>query len=128
MSFADSSGRPLDISEKDFDLRAWQAWFPWDEPRATTFDTSSKDLDRVWQLNQNSVKTLTIDLYTDSNARQRSPDCQADAAVAAQAQFATSAELGLPKFMMEQIMNFAHTKEPWPYVALPPPFCKHYLD
>jgi hypothetical protein len=100
LSFFDKRGQPLDAPPTDFRLRAWQAWFPWDGSRASTLMTSSHDLDRVWNLNQNSVKTLTIDLYTDSNARQRSPDCQADAAVAAQVNlnFNPTSPLHLPFF------------------------------
>lgn len=82
--FAHADGRPLDVQPGDFKLSAWQVTFPWDKHRATLLTTSSPMLDRVWYFMQNSVQTLTLDLYTDSNARQRSPDCQADAAVAAQ--------------------------------------------
>lgn len=59
-------------------------------------------------------------MYSDSNARQRSNACQADAAVASQAQFATSAELAMPRFQMEMIMDFTHLPgdTSWPY---PPP-------
>eukprot|EP00038_Savillea_parva_P011094 m.195046 g.195046 ORF g.195046 m.195046 type:complete len:1141 (-) comp19371_c0_seq1:207-3629(-) len=119
VQFTRGDGTPLEVlPHVDFNLSAWQVWFPWDNARAAVVDTSSSALNAVWALNQNSVRALTIDLYTDSNARQRSPDCQADAAVAAQAQFAATAELGQPRVMATQIMNFAHQTDPWPY---PPP-------
>jgi hypothetical protein len=68
--------------------------------RATVFSSSSPALDSVWALNQNSVKYLGLDMYSDSNARQRSDACQADATTASQAQFATTAELAMPRYQM----------------------------
>ena len=107
-----------------FAVTAWQAKFPWGAARASRLEVSSIALWRVWNLNQHAVETLTLDAYSDSNARQRSSDCQADDTVAAQAHYATSAELGLPRFMATQIMNFARKANdadssggvfPWPF-------------
>ena len=124
LSFATASGGVLDVPLSEFTLRAWQARFPWGDARASALVTSSPDLDRVWNFVQNAVKTLTLDMYSDSNARQRSADCQADDTVAAQAHYATSAELGLPRMATNQIMKIGHDVDdsgsgsgafPWPY-------------
>jgi hypothetical protein len=45
-----------------------------------------------------------MDIYSDSNTRQRSFDCMADNAVAAQAHYATTTELALPRMMSAQQM------------------------
>ena len=88
--FKTADGKPLDVDRGAFTVGVWQVRFPWYGDRAALLTSSSPALDAVWALNQNAVKVLTIDLYTDSNARQRSADCQADAAVAAQAQSVTA--------------------------------------
>ena len=92
--------QPLDIALDDFNISAWVAHYPFETARATTFSSSSAALDSVWRLNQNSVKYLGLDMYSDSNARQRSDACQADATTASQAQFATTAELAMPRYQM----------------------------
>ena len=89
----------------------------------TTFTSSSSALNKVWALARNSVEKLGLDFYADSNARQRSYACQADATTASQAQFATSAELAMPRAQMEMIMNFGHV--PWPYPPPPPSPAAH---
>lgn len=110
--FTDSLNNPLDVGPAEFNLTAWAAHYPWDSQRATSFHSSSPPLNQVWGLNQNSVKYLGLDMYSDSNARQRSDACQADAATASQAQFATSSELAMPRYQMEMIMDFTHVIGP----------------
>jgi hypothetical protein len=105
--FRDKHGGPLDIAATEVDVSAWTVNYLWDEKRAAVMQSSSADLDAVFRLNQYSLKALTLDLYADSNARQRSCDCQADAAMAILCQYAASSELGLPGLMTEQIMSFA---------------------
>lgn len=72
--------------ESAFTLSAWVAHYPFNDATASRFTSSSIPLNRVWGLNQNSVKYLGLDMYSDSNARQRSNACQADATTACQAQ------------------------------------------
>lgn len=116
--FRDTSGIALDIKQSDLEPSVWVVNYPWDEKRASRMITSSQKLNRVFAFNQYTMKATTIDLYTDSNARQRSADCMADDTTACQAQYATSGELALPRFMTEQIMDFAPTGDspswPWP--------------
>ncbi len=103
--------QPLDITLDDFNISAWVAHYRFETARATTFRSSSAALDSVWWLNQNSVKYLGLDMYSDSNARQRSDACQADATTASQAQFAATAELAMPRYQMEMIMDFSHAPD-----------------
>jgi alpha-L-rhamnosidase len=109
--FTDGEGQPLNIEPTDFSLSAWVVHYPFDASRATSFSSGSPSsaLDRVWALNQNSVKYLGLDMYSDSNARQRSDACQADSTTASQAQFATTAELAMPRYQMQMVMDFTHT-------------------
>ena len=106
--FTDNTHKPLDVGLTDFSITAWVVHYSWESQRATSFRSSSRPLDQVWDLNQNSVKYLGLDMYSDSNARQRSDACQADATTASQAQFAASAELAMPRYQMQMIMDFTH--------------------
>ena len=42
-----------------------------------------------------------LDVYSDSNARQRSDACMADSTVGCQAQFATTSELAMPRYQVQ---------------------------
>eukprot|EP00041_Stephanoeca_diplocostata_P024832 m.638946 g.638946 ORF g.638946 m.638946 type:complete len:405 (-) comp22609_c0_seq5:1597-2811(-) len=108
------------IAESAFTLSAWVVHYPFNDATASEFDSNSPSLNRVWRLNRNSVKYLGLDMYSDSNARQRSNACQADATTACQAQVATSDELAMPRYMTEMIMDFSHVPDStsWPF---PPP-------
>jgi len=99
--FTDQAGQPIAVDHGDFNLSAWVVHYPYETARATVFTSSSTALDAVWRLNQNSVRYLGLDFYSDSNARQRSDACQADATTASQAQFATTAELAMPRQQMQ---------------------------
>ena len=46
-----------------------------------------------------------LDLYSDSNARQRSADCAADDVTAMRTHYATSTQLALQRFQVEQMMG-----------------------
>ena len=104
----------MPLNNDDFVLKKGQCFlqfqvhYPFDSQRATTFASSSSKLDSVWALNQNSVKMLGLDMYSDSNARQRSDDCQADSMTASYAQVAATAELAMPRQQMQMVMDFTH--------------------
>ena len=49
-----------------------------------------------------TIEASSLDLYTDSNARQRSPDCMADDVTAMQSQYATSSEIALQPYATDQ--------------------------
>lgn len=117
LRFSDADGAPIDLAPH-LTVSAWQAEYPWDSHRQAQFKSSSSELDRVWELCRWTLEAETLDLYADSNARQRSVDCQADANVACQAQYSTSVEMALPRLMTEQIMNFA-PQQPYPFPAPP---------
>jgi hypothetical protein len=115
----EDSQLPLDVEQSQFELAVWIANYQYDDRRATVFSSSSAELDKVWDFNQNSVRYLGLDQYSDSNARQRSNGCQADLTTASIAQFATTSELAMPRLQMQFAMDFAHLpdNEGWPYPA-----------
>ena len=58
----------------------------------------------MFELCRYTIESSSLDLYSDSNARQRSADCTADDVTALQGQFATSNELALQKFAIQQFL------------------------
>ena len=67
--------------------------------------SSSDDLDRVFELCRYTSEATSLDLYADSNARQRSADCMADDNVAMRLAYGTSGSLALQRFMMRQALT-----------------------
>jgi alpha-L-rhamnosidase len=96
----------------------WRVRYPYDESGAARVDTSSADLDAVFELCRATLAYTSIDIYSDSNSRQRSFDCMADDTTAALSQYATTPELALPRFQMRQVLN---NKLSQPITAKPPP-------
>jgi hypothetical protein len=72
------TGAPLPLAQgTDFVLTFWVVRYPYDEDGAAAVVTSSPQLDAVFGLATNTIKTTTLDFYSDSNTRQRSLDCMA---------------------------------------------------
>lgn len=120
-----ATGSPLDVAPSAFNLTVWRVHYPYADGGAATVSTASPALDAVWRLCAYTVKATTLDVYTgaralvclcvhrrltcavataDSNTRQRSSDCMADDTTAILGQYATSAELALPRLVASQIM------------------------
>ncbi len=62
--------------------------------------TSEPRLDAVWQLTCYTSEATALDLYSDSNARQRSVDCMDDDDAAMRLAHATSSQLALERYAM----------------------------
>ena len=91
------------ITRADFSVSAWKVHLPYDTSNNARFESSSTDLNAVWELCRYTIEASSLDLYADSNARQRSADCSADDITALQGQFATTNELALQKYAVEQL-------------------------
>ena len=100
-----ASGAPLDLDpSSQFTASFWRVRYAYDEARAAVVATTSADLDRVFAFASATLRATSIDLYADSNTRQRSIDCMADDVVAALNQYSTTSELALPRAMSAQLM------------------------
>jgi hypothetical protein len=101
-----ASGAPLPLAAgADFFLDFWVVRYPYDEEGAATVDTSSPELNAVFGLAANTIKTTTLDFYADSNTRQRSIDCMADDTTAALNHYGTTTELAFQRMTAGQIMG-----------------------
>ena len=72
---------------------------------AARMNSSSAELNAVWDLCQRTSRATSLDLFSDSNARQRSADCMADDNTAFRLAYATSAELALQRYAMLQALT-----------------------
>ena len=68
-------------------------------------NSSSAKLNAVWSLCQYTSLATSLDLFSDSNARQRSVDCMADDNTAMRLAYGTSAELALQRYAMLQALT-----------------------
>ena len=95
------------VALQDIKLSAWVVRLPSDnrEGGAAMLRTAAPTLDSVWKLCRDTLQGSALDLYSDSNARQRSIDCVADDVTAMRGQYATSAELALQRFHIEQLLG-----------------------
>jgi hypothetical protein len=101
-----ATGAPLALAQgADFLLTFWVVRYPFDEGGAAVVDTSSPELNAVFALAANTIKTTTLDFYADSNTRQRSIDCMADDTTAALNHYGTTTELAFQRMTAGQIMG-----------------------
>jgi alpha-L-rhamnosidase len=100
-----ATGAPLDVplGAAGLDASFWRVHYPYDDAAATAITTSDADVNAVWDFAASTLKTTTLDMYSDSSTRQRSFDCMADDTTAALAHYASTAELAFPRFAAAQI-------------------------
>ena len=72
---------------------------------AARMETSSAPLDDVWHFARYTSVATSLDLYSDSNARQRSVDCMADDNTAMRLSYGTSSQLALQRYAMLQALT-----------------------
>jgi len=101
-----ASGAPLDLdpASGDFAASLWVNRYRYDDATSTRVQTTSPELDSVFRFGAFTLKTTSMDIYSDSNTRQRSFDCMADNNVAALSHYSTTSELALPRMMSAQVM------------------------
>ena len=66
-------------------------------------------MDAVWEMTRHTSEATSLDLYADSNARQRSVDCMADDNTGMRLGYATSSQIALQRWMMEQGLTLCGT-------------------
>jgi len=91
-----------EIETEQFDLSAWSIKVPFDASSFASLTTSDDSLNKVWEMCRYTIEVGPLDVYSDSNARQRSVDCQADDVTAMQVQWAVSDQLALQRYAIEQ--------------------------
>ena len=104
-----TTGQPLDLDPADFTPSLWVNRYRYDDFSATRVQTTSPELDSVFRFAAFTLKTTSMDIYSDSNTRQRSFDCMADNNVAALNHYSSSSELALPRMMSAQVMAIGET-------------------
>ena len=74
-----TSGAPLDLDPASgaFTPSLWVNRYRYSDAGATTMQTTSPELDSVFRFAAFTLKTTSMDIYSDSNTRQRSFDCMA---------------------------------------------------
>eukprot|EP00912_Choanoflagellata_sp_UC4_P000029 UC4_evm1s20 len=82
----------------------WVVRAKYDEASQTLINTSSTELNNVWEMCRYTIEASSLDLYSDSNARQRSADCIADDVTAMQSQYTTTSELTLQLYALQQMI------------------------
>ena len=102
--FNDSSIQPTQVT-----LSAVQVKARYSTTDVATMATSHSGLDAVWELARHTSEVTSLDLYADSNARQRSVDCMADDNTGMRLGYATSSQLALQRWMMKQGLTLCGT-------------------
>jgi alpha-L-rhamnosidase len=95
------------ITSADFSVGAWVVRQRYQNP--ASMNSSNEHLNAVFELCRYTSEATSLDLYADSNARQRSADCMADDNVAMRLAYATSGSLALQQFMMKQALTLCGT-------------------
>jgi hypothetical protein len=106
-----TTGAPLDLDPATGDIAPslWVNRYRYDDFSATRVQTTSPELDSVFRFAAFTLKTTSMDIYSDSNTRQRSFDCMADNNVAALNHYSSTSELALPRMMSAQVMAIGET-------------------
>ena len=87
----------------------WVVRAPYRHSTAASLSVPSEALSRVWELTRYTSEATSLDLLSDSNARQRSADCMADDTTAMRLSYATSSQLALQRYAMQQALTVCGT-------------------
>lgn len=100
--------------ELEIDIEAWVVKYPSNYSQAK-MDSSSALLNKIWEFSRYTIEATTIDMYTDSNTRQRDPVCQESVNINALSHYAVAPELAFPRYTLEYAIN-----TPFSQLSLPP--------
>jgi hypothetical protein len=89
-------------------LKALALVYPFDE-EASTFDSSSTDLNKVYALSKNTIEATNLNFYTDSYERERT-NYEADAYLQLMSSLYLMDDLSLGRYSM----NYFKTNRTWP--------------
>jgi hypothetical protein len=88
--------------KQNFSLTQWSVGYPWVDE--ATFNSSDDMLNKVWGLCRNTLQHTTLETFTDSNVRERTP-YEADLFCAAGSFWALRSERALVKRSAEYVIN-----------------------
>ena len=91
-----------------FNLTRWAVRYPFDETESS-FESSDGMLTKVWRLCRDTLKHTSLDTFTDSNTRERTP-YEADGYITARSRWALQSELH----------SAQSTGNPWEQPSAPP--------
>jgi len=86
----------------DFSLSQWMVRYPWVEE--ASFTSSDPMLNKVWRLCYNTSKYTSLDTFTDSNVRERTP-YEADGYIASKTWMALRAERNWTTHSTQFVLN-----------------------
>lgn len=108
-------GAPSGLGVDDFPAMAYV--YPYD-PDAGVFASSDSDLNKVWQLNKNTIESTNGNLYVDSWERERGA-YEADSYLQMMANFYTSADPTLGNYSIAYLFRQRTWPTEWPmYIVL----------
>eukprot|EP01050_Picozoa_sp_SAG11_P018783 SAG11_NODE_2894_length_2858_cov_1.730700_2_plen_818_part_00 len=102
--FNDTSVQPSQVT-----LGAFQVKARYSTTDVAIMASSHPGLDAVWEMTRHTSEATSLDLYADSNARQRSADCMADDNTGMRLGYATSSQIALQRWMMQQALTLCGT-------------------
>lgn len=100
-SVASAAGQVLSPAAP-FNLSQWTVHYPWVDE--ASFSSSNALLDSVWRLCKNTVKYTSLDTFTDSNVRERTP-YEADGFLAAKSYWALRSERAFVAHSTQFVIN-----------------------
>lgn len=86
----------------EFDLSEWVVNYPWTEE--AKFVSSNEILNEVWKLCANTIRYTSLDTFTDSNVRERTP-YEADGFVASESFWTLRSDSDWTQHSIQFILN-----------------------
>eukprot|EP01065_Artemidia_motanka_P024845 TRINITY_DN29764_c0_g1_i1.p1 TRINITY_DN29764_c0_g1~~TRINITY_DN29764_c0_g1_i1.p1 ORF type:complete len:1083 (+),score=269.43 TRINITY_DN29764_c0_g1_i1:53-3250(+) len=96
------------------EAKAWVVRYPFEDSEAGAVRTAFAALDSVWSFCQYTIKATTVDLYTDSNTRQRDPVCMDSVRINALSHYYSVREFQVQRYTIDYSLN-----EPYTQLRLP---------
>jgi len=110
------SWAPLLHQREPLSISAWAVAYRWRDEAA--FSSTSPMLDRVWQLCRDTIKYTSLDTFTDSNVRERTP-YEADGHHTVRSYWALSSDRAWPRSSIQFVLNNPTWPTEWKqYTAL----------
>ena len=101
--FFNNTGGSAGVSVDDLNVSAWVLRLPTNNS-AVVVTTSDDALNSVFELSRYTIEMAPLDLYVDSNSRQRSASCIADDVTSMEIQYAATDQLALQRYATEQVL------------------------
>ena len=112
--YVNVSGAPAGLTAADFPALAYV--YPYDAS-AGVFESSNADLNKVWQLNKNTIEATNGNLYVDSWERERGA-YEADSYLQMMSNFYTSADPTLGNYSIAYLFKQRTWPTEWPIYTI----------